>query len=201
MMIRYRLLLITASILLALFAAQTAFAGLPTDQLKAQIDLVIKVLENPVLKSAGKTKERRQAIRKIADEIFDWAESAKRALGRHWEERTEAQREEFVELYRGLLERAYIAQIERYSEETIEYAAESVDSDQATVRMTVTTRKGLEMPIDYRMLRRRDRWLVYDVGIDGVSLVSNYRSQFSKIIQTSSYPQLVKEMKAKQNEN
>ncbi len=197
-MIRPRLLPLITAVTLALFVSQAALAGPPTDQLKPAVDRVIKTLQDPTLKGEGKTRERRQAIREIASEIFDWTESAKRALGRHWEGQTEAQREEFVTLYRGLLERAYIAQIERYNREKIEYAGESIGGDRATVRTTVTTKQGTEMAIDYRMLRRGDRWPVYDVVIDGVSLVSNYRSQFHQIIQTSSYEELVKRLKTQE---
>ncbi len=197
-MIRPRLLPLITAVTLALFVSQAALAGPPTDQLKPAVDRVIKTLQDPTLKGEGKTRERRQAIREIASEIFDWTESAKRALGRHWEGQTEAQREEFVTLYRGLLERAYIAQIERYNKEKIEYAGESIGGDRATVRTTVTTKQGTEMAIDYRMLRRGDRWPVYDVVIDGVSLVSNYRSQFHQIIQTSSYEELVKRLKTQE---
>lgn len=199
-MIRYRLLLIASSVLLVLFAAQALFAGPLTDQLRAQIDRVIKVLEDPQLKGTAKAKERHQAIREIADEIFDWTESAKRALGRHWQELTEAQREEFVKLYRDLLERASISKIELYRGEKISYVGESIGGERASVRTKITTKQGTDVTVEYRM-RRGDRWLVYDVVVENVSLVSNYRAQFNKIILTSSYPQLVKEMKTKQHEN
>ncbi len=186
---------IASSALLALFAVQVAFAGLLTDQLGVQIDRVVKVLEDPALKASGRAEERHQVIRGIADEIFDWPESAKHALGRYWEERTQAEREEFVTLYRDLLERAYVSKIELYRGEKISYIGEIVDGTQATVRTRITTKRGADVPVEYRMRRGADRWRVYDVVIENISLVSSYRAQFSKIIQRSSYQELVEEMK------
>ena len=177
-----------------------AHAGAPTDQLRTQIDRVLKVLENPELKKDGKQKNRRAAVRKIADEVFDFAETAKRSLGRHWQPRTSSEREEFVQLFADLLERSYISKIELYGGERIGYAGDTIQDELATVRTKLTTRQGTEIPIDYRMLQKNGRWVVYDVIIEGVSLVANYRTQFNKIIQTSSYKELVKKMKTKQEE-
>ena len=177
-----------------------AHAGAPTDQLRTQIDRVLKVLENPELKKDGKQKNRRAAVRKIADEVFDFAETAKRSLGRHWQPRTSSEREEFVQLFADLLERSYISRIELYGGERIGYAGDTIQGELATVRTKLTTRQGTEIPIDYRMLQKNGRWVVYDVIIEGVSLVANYRTQFNKIIQTSSYKELVKKMKTEQEE-
>jgi phospholipid transport system substrate-binding protein len=185
----------------ALLAAANAAAGPPTEQLRGAIDRVLKTVEDPALKAENKTAERRQAVRKIANEIFDWGETAKRSLGRHWQARTEVEREEFVRLFGDLLERAYISKIELYGGEKIAYTGESIDGDFALVKTKIVTPKqGTEVPVDYRLLRRGDRWLVYDVVIEGISLVSNYRTQFNKIIQSSSYQDLVKKMKTKQEE-
>jgi phospholipid transport system substrate-binding protein len=175
-------------------------AGQPTEQLKAQIDRVLKTLEEPELKQEGRARERRLAVRKIAEDIFDFAETAKRSLGRHWQPRSPAERQEFVALFTNLLERSYISKIELFNGERIVYAGETVESEQATVRTRLVTKQGSEVPVDYRMLRRGDRWLAYDVIIEGVSLVANYRTQFNKIIQTTSYQELVKKMKTKQEE-
>jgi phospholipid transport system substrate-binding protein len=186
--------------LAALLAAGPAWAGAPTDQLKGSIERAVKILEDPALKQDGRVAERRTAIRKVANDIFDFAETARRSLGRHWQNRTDAEREEFIKLFGDLLERSYISKIDLYGGERITYLGESVDGDLATVRTKMTTKQGAEVPIDYRMLRRGDRWFIYDVSIEGVSLVSNYRTQFNKIIQTSSYQELVKRMKTKQEE-
>jgi phospholipid transport system substrate-binding protein len=198
-MIRHRSFVVLA-VVAALLVAQVAIAGAPTDQLRSAVDRVIKTLDDPAMKAEGKASERREAVRKIANEIFAWDETAKRALARHWQARTEAQRQEFVKLFGDLLERSYIARIENYGGEKITYLSDSVEDETAMVRTKIVTKQGSEVPVDYRMLRRSDRWLVYDVVIEGVSLVSNYRTQFNKIIQTSSYEELVKKLKSKQEE-
>jgi phospholipid transport system substrate-binding protein len=185
---------------LAVTAVEPAAAGVPSDQLRGAVDRVLKTLEDPSLKGEDKATERRVAVRKIANEIFDFGEIAKRSMARHWQPLSEAQRNEFVGLFADLLERSYISKIETYGGEKIQYTAERVDGDYATVSTRIVTKNGTEVPVDYRMIKRSDRWLVYDVSIEGVSLVSNYRTQFNKIIQTSSYNELVSKLKNKQDE-
>ena len=185
---------------LALVPAGPAIAGAPTDQLKVQVDRVLRMMENPELGRPDKLKQRRGAVRQIANEFFDFGETAKRSLGRHWQGRTPAEREEFVRLFADLLERTYIRRIEVYGGEKIVYAGDTVDGDQATVRTRILAKGNSEIPVEYRMLKRGERWLVYDVVIEGISLISNYRSQFNKIIQTTSYQELVNKMKTRQEE-
>jgi phospholipid transport system substrate-binding protein len=189
-----------ALMLVVLTAGREAAAAEPTTQLRAQIERVLTLLGDPALKAPARAKERRVAMRAIANDIFDFTETAKRALGRHWAARTHAEREQFVQLFADLLERSYISKVELYGGETIQYTGDTVDGDQAAVGSRVVTRQGLHVPIQYRMQRKGDRWLVYDVVIEGVSLVANYRSQFNKIIQTSSFEELVKKMKTRQEE-
>ena len=199
-MIRLKLLTLALTVLLVLPGARDTWAGVPTDQLRGAIDQVVKTIDNPAYKGEAKTPERRRAVRKVADEIFDFNEIARRALARHWQPLTDKQREEFVGLFADLLERSYISKIELYGGEKIQYSGEKVDGDQATVATKIITKNGTDVPIDYRMLKKGDKWMVYDVNIEGVSLVSNYRTQFNKIIQTSSYDELVQKMKTKQDE-
>ncbi|HKA63110.1 MAG TPA: ABC transporter substrate-binding protein [Methylomirabilota bacterium] len=177
-------------------APASADAGAPTDQLKTAVDQMVKILEDPALKAEGREKERRAAIRREAETVFDFGETAKRALGRHWQPLAEKDRQEFTSLFTDLIERAYISRIERYSGERVTYTGESVDGALASVRTRFVTKQGTEIPIDYRMQQRGDRWLVYDVVVEGVSLINNYRTQFDKIIQTSSYAELVRKLKA-----
>ena len=178
------------------WAPASADAGAPTDQLRASVDQIVKILEDPGLKAEARAQDRRAAIRKEAQTVFDFGETAKRALGRHWQGLSEPDRREFTGLFTDLIERAYISKIERYSGERIAYAGESVEGGLATVRTRFVTKQGTEIPVDYRMQQRGDRWLVYDVAVEGVSLINNYRTQFDKIIQTSSYAELVRKMKA-----
>lgn len=190
-----RLVQVAVAGLLA-WAPASADAGAPTEQLKTSVEQIVKVLEDPSLKPEARLKERRAAIRKEAQVVFDFTETAKRALGRHWQGLSEQDRQEFTGLFTDLIERAYISKIERYSGERIAYAGESVDGGLATVRTRFVTKQGTEIPVDYRMQQRGDRWLVYDVSVEGISLVNNYRTQFEKIIQTSSYAELVRKLRA-----
>ena len=178
----------------------SAWAGAPTEQLRGRIDRVLKVLD-PEAKQDGKSEERRAAIRKIAHETFDFREISQRSLARHWQGRSPAERDEFIQLFADLLERSYIGQIEQYSGgEKIVYASESLEGDQALVRTRLVTKQGTEIPVDYRLHKVGTNWLVYDVSIEGVSLVSNYRTQFNKIIQTASFNELMQKMRTKQDE-
>jgi phospholipid transport system substrate-binding protein len=179
-------------------AAPPAWAGAPTDQVKASVERMIGILQDPALKSEARAKDRRTAIRDAASQIFDFEETARRAMGRHWQKLSAQERAEFVPLFTDLLERSYISKIEQYSGEKINYVGEVADpaGDIATVKTSFTTKKGQDVPIEYHLHRRGDRWVIYDIFIEGVSLVSNYRTQFDKIIQTSSYRELVRKMRA-----
>jgi phospholipid transport system substrate-binding protein len=185
---------------LALAAAAPALAGPPTDQLKGSIERVLQVLADPALKSDAKAPERRQRIRAAANEIFDFPEIARRTLGRHWTTLSEPQRKEFVALFSDLLERSYVTRIEQYGGEKIVYASERGEGDLSSVGTKILTKGGSEVPVDYRMAKRGERWLVYDVNVEGVSLVSNYRTQFNKIIQTDGAAELLKRLRTKQDE-
>jgi phospholipid transport system substrate-binding protein len=191
---------VLAGVLVVGLSSAPAAAGVPTDQLKGAVERVLKTLDDPALKGDARVGERRVAVRKIANEIFDFSEIAKRSMARHWQPLSEAQRTEFVGLFADLLERSYISKIETYGGEKIQYTAERADGDFATVSTRIVTKNGTEVPVDYRMIKRADRWLVYDVSIEGVSLVSNYRTQFNKIIQTTSYNELVSKLRNKQDE-
>lgn len=190
-----RVLLLAWAALFTILAAGSAPAGQAADQLRPAVDRVIRTLEDPDLRGASRAPERRREIRAVTDGVFDWNEMAQRVLGRHWQGRTEGERAEFVRLFTDLLERAYIGKIERYNREKIRFLGESVDGDQATVRTALVTRQGTEIPMDYRMTRRGDRWLIYDVVIERVGLVNNYRAQFDQILRTTSYQELMKRIK------
>jgi phospholipid transport system substrate-binding protein len=193
-------LVVGLSLLLGPVFSARAEAGPALEQLRTQIDRVLKIMDDPELRKEAQQTQRRASVRRVADDIFDFQETAKRSLARHWLPRTPAEQGEFVKLFSDLLERSYISKIELYGGEKIAYLGDTMDGDQAVVRTKIITKNGTEVPVDYRMLKRGDRWLVYDVIIEGVSLVANYRTQFNKIIQTSSYAELVKKMKVKQEE-
>ena len=185
----------------ALFAiCSGAWAGPPTDHLRGRIDRVLQVLEDPALKKDLKTAERRATLRRIAEELFDFTEISQRSLGRHWQARTPSERQEFVALFADLLERTYVSKIEGYSGVQVVYAGETLDGDLATVRTRIVTKQGTEIPVDYRMFQRDGGWRVFDVNIEGVSLVGNYRSQFNTLILRSGYQDVVTKLKTKQDE-
>lgn len=179
---------------------QLLLGGEPTDQLKETIDKVIEILKNKELKKPNRTEERRAFLRKVTDERFDYEEMAKRALSIHWAKRSLQERKEFVSLFKELLERSYINKIESYSDEVILYASETVESDFSVVKTKIVTKRNIEIPIDYKLYKTKAQWKIYDVSIEGVSLVSNYRNQFNKIIRAHSYEELVKRLKAKKEE-
>jgi phospholipid transport system substrate-binding protein len=193
-----RALSAAAGLAVVAVTALHAWAGVPTDQVKRAVDRIVAVLQDPALKAETRAKERRAAIREAASSIFEFDETARRALGRHWQRLSEQDRAEFVPLFTDLLEKSYISKIEQYSGEKISYVGESVDpgGEIAAVKTIFTTRKGQDVPIEYHLLKRGDRWLIYDVFVEGISLVANYRTQFDKIIQTSSYQELVRRMRA-----
>jgi len=188
---------IGALFLLALLSApEPALAGEPTDQIRGAIDRGIAILQRPDLKAKEKREERREALRKELFPYFHFEEMAKRSLGVHWKDRTPREREEFTRLFRDLLENAYVGKIEGYKGEKILYRKESVDLPYAEVNTVIVTLQGDDIPVDYRVLKDGARWRIYDIVIEGVSLVNNYRSQFAGILQKSSYPELVRRLKS-----
>jgi phospholipid transport system substrate-binding protein len=193
-------IVIAAVVGVALGSAGPASAGAPTEQLRAAVDHVLQIVEDSALKQAGRTEERRVAIRAVASEIFDFGEITRRALGPHWTSGTPAQREELVQLFTALLERSYVGKIETYSGERVTWLGDTGNESLATVRTRIVTKAGTEIPVEYRMYRRGERWLAYDVTIEGISLVANYRTQFRKIIRTDSYEALVARLKSHQTD-
>jgi phospholipid transport system substrate-binding protein len=185
------ILTVTAAAALALGLVARAEAATPTEELRQYTDRVLQVLQDPALTPQA----RRTAVRDLAIEVFDVTETAKRSLGPHWQQLTPAQRDEFVRLFRDLLEQSYVSRIDEYGGERIRYVSERVDGDSATVRAMIVTRQGTEVPVESRLLKKGDRWLIYDVLVENVSLVANYRSQFDRIIRTASYDELVKRLK------
>ena len=174
-----------------------SMAATPTETVKTTVDKVIQVLNDPSLKVPAKEKERRAKIRAAVLNVFDFKEMAKRSLGLYWKDRTEGERAKFVELFSDLLERSYINRIESYSGEKIVYEKESVEDDYAVVKTRFITKRREEIPVDYKLLKENGTWVVYDLVIENVSLVNNYRTQFNKIIRTSSYQELVRKMQNK----
>jgi phospholipid transport system substrate-binding protein len=186
------------AVLAILTATPAAWANPATDQVKAAVEQVLKTVQDPELRKPANAEKRRTRIREVARTMFDFEELSKRALARHWAGRSPAEQKRFTELFTDLLESAYISKIEAYSGETISYLPEQLDGETVIVRSRLVTQKGAEVPLDYRMHKRGERFQAYDVLVEGVSLVANYRTQFNSIIARSSYEGLVKRLEAKQ---
>jgi phospholipid transport system substrate-binding protein len=179
---------------LAAFPVQ---AGEPKEQLGDTMDKVLKILQDPGPKSEDKTMERRRRLRQIISERFDFAEMAKRSLGQQWGRRSPKEQEEFVKLFTDLLEESYVKKIESYNGEKVLYTREKKDSGSAEIDTKIVTKKGEEFAVNYKLHPVGEQWKVYDVVIENISLVNNYRSQFNRILANSSYEDLVQKMKEK----
>ena len=182
-------------LLLVFGIALPGWAGEPTDEIKQTTDKILSILTNPSLKGSSKTAEREKLIRQAIDERFNWEEMARRSLARYWDQRTDGEKKEFVRLYSDLLERTYMDKVEGYSGEKVTYEGESVDNGYAVVKVKIVTKKNTDVRVHYRLERVENKWLVYDLSIEGVSLVNNYRTQFNSIILKSSYENLVKRLR------
>ena len=175
----------------------STWAGEPTQQIKQTTDKILAILSNPSLKGPAQAEERRKVIGQTVDERFDWEEMSRRSLARHWAERTPEEKKEFMGLFRDLLERTYLDKVDSYSGEDVRYEGDTIDGDYASVKVKIVTSKGKEIPVEYRVMKKQTQWLVYDITIEGVSLVNNYRSQFNSILSKSPYAELVKRLKDK----
>lgn len=183
-----------------LILASTACASI-TDDVKRTVDDIIKIVSDKEMKKAASEQKRRAAIKKALSHIFDHQEMAKRSLGKHWNQRTPNERKQFVDLFASLLENSYAGKIESYNNEKVVYLKETVDDSYAEVKSKIINQKQDEFTVDYRLYKAANgKWMVYDVVIEGVSLVSNYRTQFNKIIAANGYPELVKKLQTKSNE-
>jgi phospholipid transport system substrate-binding protein len=177
--------------------AGVALAGEPTESIRQTTDKIIAILQDPALQEPEKESERKRLIRLAADERFNWREMARRSLARHWKKRTNEEKQEFVALYADLLERTYMNRIENYSGEKVTYDGERIEGNYSLVNITVYTSQDLEIPVQYRLKKRGSDWLIYDVLVEGVSLINNYRQQFNDIILKSSYEDLVEQLRKK----
>ena len=192
-MIKRFLLVLTAS----LFLVSVAWAN-PIEEVKKTVDEVVRIVADKDLKNNA--AKRRQALKKAIGNKFDYSEMAKRSLGKHWNVRTAAEKKHFTELFATLLENSYAGKIESYNNERIVYIKEILDGEYAEVKSKVITAGRDEFTLDYHLIKENGTWMVYDVIIEGVSLVSNYRSQFNKIVTSNGYEKLVEKLQSKNDE-
>ena len=177
--------------------ATSAAADSPTAQIKSTVDQVIKLLTDPRLSGENKNHERRRLLRDTILPQFDFKEMSRRSLGPNWSRLTPKQQDEFVDVFKDLLEKAYLGRIESYNKERFIYINETIDEPYAEVRSKIVTSKGEEFSINYRLRQTGGMWKIYDVVVEDISLVNNYRSQFDRILSKTSYDELIRRMKEK----
>ena len=189
-------LMVLATVVLTGLVADSARAGEATEAMRGTIDEVLRILADKELKQSSKANERRQLLEKVVGERFDYQEMSRRSLGAPWNNLSDKEKQEFVSLFQTLLVNTYADKIESYTGDGVQYVNERTEKDYAEVRTKVLTGKT-EIPLDYRLLNKGSAWRVYDVVVDGVSLVNNYRGQFSKILRTGSYADLIDQLRKK----
>jgi phospholipid transport system substrate-binding protein len=192
-MIRVKGLLTTLGA--AVLLATAAEAGAPTDVVRKNVDQAIEVLSKPAMQGEANAAQRRETIRQIARDAFDFPDMARRTLGQHWRDRTPDERDRFTRLFTALLERAYFSRIDSYQAgNSVKYLSEETQGDVATVKTHVVTDKGSTIPVDYLMHQVDKHWRIHDVKVEGVSLVANYRAQFNKVIVSASFDELLRRL-------
>ncbi len=184
-----------AFLVCSLINVSSGRAGVPMDQLRSTTDKVLDILKDPNLKSEGKKEERRAELRKVIYQRFDFDEMAKRSLGPNWARRSPEEQREFVKLFTDLLENTYADKMESYNGEKILYGREKQEGDDAQVDTKIVTQKGEQYSINYKLHPVGGDWKVYDVVIENISLVNNYRSQFNHVLASSSFDDLLRRMR------
>ena len=173
------------------------YAQGPTAQIKETVDRTIRILSDPILKADAKKSLRHQLAREAILPRFDFNEMAKRSLGSHWRRLTAEEQRKFVSVFSQFLEKIYITRIDAFNGETFVYTGEHVDQDYARVDSKVQIATGKEYSIRYQLHLVANDWKIYDVVVENISIVNNYRAQFSRLIDQSSYEQLVYRMEQK----
>ena len=184
-------------LVLLVVTSVSAFAAGPQETVKQALDKAVVILENPKYKAPqADTKEMYEQIRKIIRGVFDFEELSSRTVGKPWVGMSAEEREEFTETFTQLLERTYLRRIEEYNNEQVEYLKELVQGERAMV-MTNVSHEGKRIPVNYRLTQTKNGWMVYDVSVEGVSLVKNYRTQFRDILQNGTPQELLQRLREK----
>lgn len=188
---------IVLSVLISFVLVLSAYAGAPLDTVRTNVDAVLDVLRNPALKAASAKDTKKAKLRSIYVRMFDDVELSKRTLAKNWNKLNTAQRKEFVHLYEQVLEKAYIDKILSYTNEKITYDKEEMMAgNRAEVHTTILT-ASKKIPISYRVTMSGGAWKVYDVIIENVSLVLNYRTQFNNILAKDTPEQMLETLRKK----
>ena len=195
---RFFIHLVVVGLMIHLSMVSECFADSEvTSQLKGTIEKVIKIVQDEAL---DKDKQaRRVALRKTIAERFNYRQMVMRSLAKNWDARSDQERQEFIALFKSLLENSYANKLEAYQNEKINYVSEIIKGKYALVK-TEVVRKSSTIGVDYKLIQENGNWQVYDFVIEGVSMIRNYRSQFTKIIRRDSYEVLVQKLTEKINE-
>jgi phospholipid transport system substrate-binding protein len=188
---------ISMTFILCLIAPAYAFAGVPLDTVKGNVDKVLEVLRDPALKAESAKKVKKERIMTIAEKMFDFAELSRRTLAQNWNKLSPAQQQEFINLYKSLLADTYADKILQYTDETIVFSKEISLTEKTVEIQSTVQRKNGDIPIYYRVIQEGDRWRIYDVVIEGVSLINNYRSQFREILANNPPESLLETLRKK----
>ena len=184
-------------ILMFFLSTLPVYAGAPLDAVQTNVNKVLDVLRDPKLKAESAKGIKKEKLEAIYEQMFDEVELSRRTLGGNWNKLNPAQQKEFIQLYRQILEKAYIDKILSYTNEKIVFPKENMlSNDQAEVQTKVIT-SSKEIPIFYRMILKDGTWKVYDVVVENVSLVQNYRSQFNSILAKNTPDQLLEILQKK----
>ena len=187
------------TIVLVILLPLVSFAGVPMDTVKNGVNKVLAVAGDPALKGDAAKAAKEEKIRAIVGEFFDFTVLSRLTLGRNWKKFKPDQQQEFVKLYRELLENVYLDRILEYSDEKVEFAKETMLSKKKAEVQTKIHASTAEIPINYRLVLRNGEWKVYDVVIEGISMVKNYRSQFKQLLVKGSPDDLLKTLREKIN--
>ena len=172
------------------------FAGnSPTDDIRASVDAIIAILKDEQLDHAGKRTE----IKTVVNKRFDFRAMSQRTLATNWKKTTDEEKNQFVDLFSQLIENSYVGKLDSYTNEKVDYTGEKVDGRKAVVETIIITSTA-DVPVDYRVYNKDDQWLVYDVIIEGVSLISNYRSSYQEIMKNEGFAGLLAKMQEKIDE-
>jgi phospholipid transport system substrate-binding protein len=193
-LIRESALTLAVGLLLAGSATAATSVESPTEVVRGTVNEVIRILDDPKMKDPSQLQPRRTLLEQVIGARFDYEEMSKRSLAAHWNQLNDAEQADFVKLFKTFLSDRYADKVEGYSGEKTEYLKERIDGSYAEVRTKLVSSK-MEVPLDYRLIVKGGKWYAYDLIVDGVSLIKNYRSQFANIIRSDSYQELVRKLR------
>src|ERR1041385_3070584 len=190
-------LVFAAAVFVLVGTTTSAQAATPREEIQSSVEKVLTILKDPNLKSESKRQERIAQLRQVIFPKFDFTEMARRSLGADWQKRPQEQQKEFVKLFTELIEGSYVNNLDSYNGEKVAFTGDKQDGEYAQVDTKITSNKGDDSTVSYKLRQSDGTWKIYDVVIENVSIVNNYRSQFSRVIARSSFDDLLRQMKEK----